>query len=88
MVKYIISVSLKSGFKEKQGAKKFGMSEATVLKDQTEEIFNELNKEFRNHNTSFAEQAKEYLKIQKPSSILSLAKKNIEIQFQEICVER
>ena len=54
----------------------------------SKEIVNELNKEFRNYNTSFAEQAKECLKIQKPSSIVRLAKKNIEDQFQETCVER
>ena len=76
------------GFKEKQRAKKFGLFEAAALKDRTKEIFNKLNKEFRNHNTSFAEQAKEYLNIQKPSSIVRLAKKNIEDQFQVTCVER
>ena len=76
------------GFKEKQRAKKFGLFEAAALKDRTKEIFNKLNKEFRNHNTSFAEQAKEYLNIQKPSSIVGLVKKNIEDQFQETCVER
>ena len=75
-------------FKEKQRTKKFGLFEATALKDRTKEIFNELNKEFRNHNTSLAKQAKEYLKTQKPSSIVRLAKKNIEDQFQETCVER
>ena len=71
-----------------QRTKKFGLFEATALKDRTKEIFNELNKEFRNHNTSLAKQAKEYLKTQKPSSIVRLAKKNIEDQFQETCVER
>ena len=76
------------GFKEKQRAKNFGLFEATALKDRTNEIFNKLNKKFRNHNTSFAEQAKEYLNIQKPSSIVRLAKKNIEDHFQETCVER
>ena len=76
------------GFKEKHKAKKFRLCQATVLKDRTKEIFNELNKEFRNHNTSFTEQAKEYLKIQKPSSIVKLAQKNIEDQFQETCVEK
>ena len=55
------------GFKEKQRVKRFELFEATALKDRTKEIFNKLNKEFRNHNTTFAEQAKEYLKIQKPS---------------------
>ena len=58
------------------------------FKRPNQEIFNELNKEFRNHNTSFTEQAKEYLKIQEPSSIVKLAKKNIEDQFQETCLER
>ena len=76
------------GFKEKHRAKKFGLFEATALKDRAKEIFNKLNKEFRNHNTSFAEQAKEYLNIQKQSSIVRLAEKNIEDQFQETCVER
>ena len=52
------------GFKEKQRMKRFELFEATALKDRTKEIF---NKEFRNHNTSFAEHAKEYLNIQKPS---------------------
>ena len=73
---------------KKNRAKKFGLFEAAAFKDRTKEIFNKLNKEFRNHNTSFAEQAKEYLNIQKPSSIVRLAKKNIEDQFQETCVER
>ena len=41
------------------------MGEATVLKERTKELFNELNKEFRNHNTSFAEKTKKQLKIQK-----------------------
>ena len=76
------------GFKEKQRAKNFGLFEATALKDRTNEIFNKLNKKFRNHNTSFAEQTKEYLNIQKPSSIVRLAKKNIEDHFQETRVER
>ena len=58
------------GFKEKQRVKRFELFEATTLKDRTKEIFNKLNKEFRNHNTSFAEQAKEYLNIQKPSEAL------------------
>ena len=78
------------GFKEKQRRKKFGLFEATALKSRTKfiEYFNKLNKEFRNHNVSFAEQAKEYLKIQKPSSIVRLAKTNIEDQFQGTCVEK
>ena len=76
------------GFKEKQRAKNFGLFEATALKDRTNEIFNKLNKKFRNNNTSFAKQAKEYLNIQKPSSIVRLAKKSIEDHFQETCVER
>ena len=74
--------------KKNRGRKKIGLCQATVLKDRTKEIFNELNKEFRNHNTSFTKQAKEYLKSQKPSSIVKLATKNIEDQFQETCVER
>ena len=61
------------GFKEKQRVKKFGLFKAIALKDPTKEIFNKLNKEFRDHITSFAEQSKEYLNIQKPSSIVRLA---------------
>lgn len=73
-----------SGFKEKQRAKKYRLCEATAVK----EIFNELNKELRNHNTSFVEMHKGYLKIQKPSRIVRLVKKNIEGKVQETCVER
>ena len=54
------------GFKGKQRAKKCGLFQATPLKSRTKEISNKLNKEFRNRNTRFAEQAKGYLKIQKP----------------------
>ena len=86
--KNALSVFPQRGFKEKQRARNFGLFEATALKDRPNEIFNKLNKKFRNHNTSFAEQAKEYLNIQKPSSIVRLAKKNIEDHFQETRVER
>ena len=64
------------------------LCEATVLTGQTKEVFNELNKEFSNHDTNFAGQAKEYLQIQKPASIVKLVKNNIEDRFQETCVER
>ena len=75
------------GFKEKQRAKKFGLCEATDLKGRTKEIFNKLNKEFRNHNTSFAEQTKEYLKIQKPSSIVRLPRKISTISFKKLVLK-
>ena len=61
-----LSISPVREFKEKQRAKKCGLFQATPLKSRTKEISNKLNKDFRNRNTRFAEQAKGYLKIQKP----------------------
>ena len=74
-------------FKEKQRAKIFGLCEATALKGRTKEIFNKLNKEFRNHYTRFAEQTKEYLKIQKPSSIVRLPRKISTISFKKLALK-
>ena len=77
------------GFRKIHRAKKIGLCESAVLKDQTKEILNELNKKFKStYNTTFTEQVKDCLQIEKPAAIVKLAKKNIEDQFEDTCVER
>ena len=53
----------------KMKAKQNGLIEPSLLKDRTREIFNKLNQEFRTeYNTTFTKQAKDHLKVHKPSS--------------------
>ena len=73
----------------KMKAKQNGLIEPSILKDRTREIFNKLNQEFRTgYNTTFTKQAKDYPKVQKPSTIVRLAKKDIENQLEDTCVDR
>ena len=73
----------------KNKAIKKGLIESSVLKDRTKEVFNKLNQEFKcEYNTSFSTYAKDYLHTNKPADIVKMAKKNIEEQFEETCVER
>ena len=66
-----------------------GLIESSVLKDRTKEEFNKLNQEFKcEYNTSFSTYVKDYLNTNKPVDIVKMAKKNIEEQFEETCVER
>ena len=70
-------------------AKQNGLIEPFILKDRTREIFNKLNQEFRTeYNTTFTKQTKDHLKVHKPSAIVRLAKKDIENQLEDTCVER
>ena len=49
----------------------------------------QLNQEFTTeYNSTFTKQAKVYLKVHKPSAIVRLAKKDIENQLEDTCVER
>ena len=78
----------KSRIHKKKAIKK-GPIESSVLKDRTKEVFNKLNQEFKcEYNTSFSTYAKDYLNTNKPADIVKMAKKNIEEQFEETCVER
>ena len=73
----------------KTKAKQNGLIERSILKDRTREIFNKLNQEFRTeYNTTIIKQVKDYLKVHKPSAIVRLAKKDIENQLEDTCVER
>ena len=73
----------------KNKATKTGLTESSVLKDRTKEVFNKLNQEFKcEYNTSFSTYAKDYLNTNKPADIVKMVKKNIEEQFEETCVER
>ena len=73
----------------KMKAKQNELIEPSILKDRTREIFNKLNPEFRTeYNTTFTKQAKDHLKVHKPSAIVRLAKKDIENQLEDTCVER
>ena len=70
-------------------AKQNGFIEPSTLKDRTREIFNKLNPEFRTeYNTTFTKQVKDHLKVNKPLAIVRLAKKDIENQLEDTCVER
>ena len=54
--------------------KQNGLIEPSILKDRNREIFNKLNQEFRTeHNTTFTKQAKDHLKVHKPSATVRLA---------------
>ena len=65
------------------------LNEPSILKDRTRDIFNKLNQEFRTeYNTTFTKQAKDHLKVHKPSGIVRLEKKDIENQLEDTCVER
>ena len=69
--------------------KQNGLIEPSTLKDRTREIFNKLNPEFRTeYNTTFTKQVKDHLKVNKPLAIVRLAKKDIENQLEDTCVER
>ena len=73
----------------KMKAKQNGLIEPSILKDRTRETFSKLNQEFRTeYNTTFTKQAKDHLNVHKPSSIVRLAKKDIENQLEDTCVER
>ena len=73
----------------KMKAKQNELIEPSILKDRTREIFNKLNPEFRTeYNTTITKQVKDYLKVHKPSAIVRLAKKDIENQLEDTCVER
>ena len=68
---------------------KKGHTESSVLKDQTKEVFNKTNQEFKcEYNTSFSTYAKDYLNTNKPADIVKMANRNIEEQFEETYVER
>ena len=48
-----------------------------------------MNQEFKfEYNTSFSTYARDYLKTNKPTDIVKMAKRNIEEQFEDTCVER
>ena len=73
----------------KMKAKQNGLIETSILKDRTRDIFNKLNQTSRTeYNTTFRKQAKDHLKVHKPSAIVRLAKKDTENQLQDTCVER
>ena len=73
----------------KNKAIKKGLIESSVLKDRTKEVFNKMNQEFKcEYNTSFSTCVKDYLNTNKPADIVEMAKRNIEEQFEEACVER
>ena len=57
---------------KKNKAIKKVLIESSVLKDRTKEVFNKMNQEF---NCEY-------------SNIVKMAKRNIEEQFEETCVER
>ena len=62
--------------KNKMKAKQNGLIEPFILKDRTREIFNKLNQEFRTeYNTTFTKQAKDHLKVHKPSANSEIGKK-------------
>ena len=63
----------------KMKAKQNGLIGPSILKDRTREIFNKLNQEFRTECTTFTKQAKDHLKVHKPSSIVKLAKQILKI---------
>ena len=68
---------------KKKKAKQNGLTEPSILKDRTKRIFNRLNQESRTeYNTTFTKQAKDYLKVHKPSA------KDIANQLEDACVER
>ena len=74
--------------KNRMKAKQNGLIEPFILKDRAREIFNKLNQEFRTeYNTTFTKQAKDHLKVHKPSAIVRLAKKDIENQLEDTCIE-
>ena len=73
----------------KNKAIKKGLIESSVLKDRTKEVFNKMNQEFNcEYGTCFSTCAKDYLNTNKPADIVKMAKRNIEEQFEETCVER
>ena len=48
-----------------------------------------MNQELKcEYNTSFSTFAADYFNINKPADIVKMAKRNIEEQFEETCVER
>ena len=74
--------------KNKMKAKQNGLIKTFTLKDCMREIFNKLNQEFRTeYNTNFTKQAKDHLKVHKPSAIVRLEKQDIENQLEDTCVE-
>ena len=69
----------------KMKAKQNGLIKPSILKDCTREIFNKLNQEY---NAALTKQAKDHLKVHKPSAIVRLAEKDIENQLEDTCVKR
>ena len=66
-----------------------GLFDNVKRKEQTKDILNDLNKEYREkYKTTFTKQAKEILGIPNPKSIANTIKENIELQMDETCFER
>ena len=65
-------------------AKQNGLIEPFISKDRKRKIFNKLNQEYRTeYNTAFTKQAKDHLKVHKPSVTVRLAKKDIENKLED-----
>ena len=77
------------GNKYKVKAKNKGLFSDVKLKEQTSDILNDLNKEYREkYKTTFKKQANKILGIPNPKSIARAIKENIELQLEKTYFER
>ena len=88
-LKSALSVLTNLSSKYKVKAKNKGLFDNVKLKEQTNEILNDLNKDYRKkYKTTFTKQAKEILGIPNPKPIAHTIKENIELQMEETFYER
>ena len=67
-------------------AKNKGLFDNVKLKEQTNDILNDLNKDYREkYKTTFTKQAKEIRGIPNPKSIAHTIKENIKFKMEETC---
>ena len=72
-----------------QKAKKASLIESMVLQENTKQIVNDLNRDYRkNYRTTFTTEFKNTLNIPNVKKTAKLIKKNIEELWEETCVER
>ena len=75
--------------KYKVKAKNEGLFDNFKLKEQTNNILNDLNKDYpKKWKATFTKQAKEIFSIPNPKLIAHTIKENIELQMDEPCFER